>query len=44
MRQVARKIERFDFRMSEEEKKLFETAAEISGQTLTTYLRENRVD
>ena len=41
MPQVARKIERFDFRMSEEEKSLFETAAEISGQTLTSYFLSN---
>ncbi len=41
MPQVARKIERFDFRMSEEDRSLFETAAEISGQTLTSYLLSN---
>lgn len=41
MPHAVRKNERFDFRMTDEQRSLFEMAAEISGQTLTSFLISN---
>lgn len=40
----ARKNDRFDLRLSEEQKNIFETAATLSGQTLTSFFLSNMIE